>query len=346
MRVLKKVVLLIIIAIIIQGSILLFLDKYYFEADANVSLPTVAKVKEKSVLIKVSAKSKEFKVSYDGMYLAYLDANQLNVINTVLGTIEKVKIVEESTISFYKWFPDNNKIIYALNVPSSKGDVIKFFYYDIKNNSSEEVRGLNTNNSLAIEGVSSNSKISDIILSTVTSVMYVKLTNIDGKSLIYKLENMNSMNKTQVPESLIGTIKITPIDGMLYYMDVNTNKIKNILGNSIDIPKVEKPVILGSDSTSNIYIGDVLNSKITKIYWGILTGSSNNFNSKELEPPTAMNDIYITLQGKICINNGLMGEVTDLISGVQTPYIGVFKCMYDKGIVSIDEEKVVKTPFK
>lgn len=346
MKLLKKVMILIIIALIIQSSMLLFLDKYYFEVDSKVTVPTAINKVEKSILIKVSAKSKEFKVSFDGMYLSFFDANQLNVVNTVLGTIEKVKIQENSTISFYKWLPENNKIVYAEKVSSKKGILFKFFYYDVSNNKSEEVRGKNTNNSITIEELNPNSQITDIILTPISNVMYVKLTKAAGQNLIYKSENMNSMKKTQMTEIGIGNIQITPGDGMLYYEDLNTKKIKNSMGNSINIPKVERPVILGSDSANNIYIGDVSNSKITKIYWGVLKNNLSSFTSRELKTPIDIKNIYITLLGKIYINDGLKGVVTELNSGVETPYVGVLKCMYDKGIASIDEERVVKTPFK
>ena len=346
MKLLKKIIILIMIALIIQSSILLFLDKYYFEIDSKASVPTFINKEEKSILIKASAKSKEFKVSYDGLYLSFLDTEQLNVVNTVLGTVKKVKIEENSTISFYKWLPDNNKIIYANKISNKKGIIISFFYYDVKNNNSEEVRGKNINNSITIEDFNPNSQITDIIVTPISNVMYVKLTKTDGQSLIYKSENMYGMKRTHIPPALIGNIKSTPGDGMLYYDDLKNKKIKNSIGNFINVPKVEIPMILGSDSANNIYIGDVLNSKITKLYWGILNGNSSSFTSKELKTPTDMKNIYITLQGKIYINDGLMGVVTELNSGIETPYTGVLKCMYDKGIASIDEERVVKTPFK
>ncbi|MBC8063172.1 MAG: hypothetical protein H7Y18_21270 [Clostridiaceae bacterium] len=346
MKLIKKVMILIILAIIIQGSMLLFLDKYYFEVDAKVSVPASTKTVGKSVLIKVGEKSKDFKVSYDGMYLSFFDGNQLNVVNTVLGTIQKIKIEENSTISFYKWLSDNNKIVYAQKVQSKKGEITKFFYYDVKNNNSEEVRGENTNGSIVIEDSSPNLRVSDILLSTISNVMYAKLTSTSGQSLIYKSENMNSMKKTQIPMSLLGNIQLTPGDGMLYYEDISAKKIKNILGNPIDIPKVENPIILGTDSANNIYIGNVINSKISQLYWGILKGNSSSFTTKELKSPTYMKNIYITLQGKIYINDGLKGVVTELNSDMETSYTGVFKSIYDKGIISIDEEKVVKTLFK
>ena len=346
MKLLKKVMILIIIALVIQSSILLFLDKYYFEVDSKVSAPAVIKKEKKSVLIKVSSKSKEFKVSYDGMYLSFFHESELNVVNTVLGTIEKVKIEGDSPILFYKWFPDNNKIVYAKNVSTEKGIIIKFFYYDVSSNNSEEVRGKNADNSIAIEDYTQNSQIIDIIVTPISNIMYVKVTKNTAQSLIYKLENMNSMKKTQIPIARIGNIQITPGDGMLYYEDLDAKKIKNSMGNSINIPKIEGAKILGSDSINNIYIGNVLNSKITKLYWGILNSDSSSFTSKELKTPTDIKNIHITLKGKIYINDELKGLVTELNSGIETPYSGVLKCMYDNGIESIDEETVVKTPFK
>ncbi len=341
MRVLKKIVVFVLVAIIIQTSVLLYLEKYYFASDTVVRNVT----SQKHAKIKASENTKQFKVSFDGKYISYMDSNGLYIIDTMLGTVNKAKIQEGATVSFYKWLPDSNRIIFADKMPNSNGVAIKFHFYNAVTKVSEEVRGKKLNNSVFIQEYSINCQVTDIAISTLSNVIYAKILKPGQRVAIYNLENMTSINKTQIDRMGIGNIGIATNNDNLYFEDLVGKNIKTVNDVAVSIPQVKNPSILGTDNLGNIYVGEINNECVNKIYWGIAIGNEYKWSSRELTTAVNINNLYISQEGKIYVNDNLNGIVTEVNSGIKTEYPGIFKTMYDKGIASIEDGIITLTKF-
>ena len=349
MKLFKKILIFFIVAIVFQGAILLYLDRYYFNYETEIkktATKSTENAKKTEVVIKVGEKSKNFKVSFDGKYVSYFEAKDLQILDTKTGKANTLKLLEEGTVDYYKWIPEVNKLVFAEKIPAKSGVTIKLYFYDAANNSTEEIKGKNVGNSMAIQEENLKAEVSDIGISSSNNNIYVKITKTGVKYSIYKIDSQASVRNPIITANGIGNIIVTPNEGNLFYEDSINGKIKNSSGQAINIPEVAKPAIIGVDSNNRLYIADVQNGVTKKIYYGIVNSSSNKFEVKELSTSTALKNIYISLQGKIYINDNLMGSVTELTTGVKTEYNGILQSMFDKGLASIQDGKLVNTLFK
>ena len=343
MKVLKRILIFIIIALVIQSSALIYLDKYYFATNTTVSTNKVIN----QAKIKLSENTKQFKISFDGSFLSYFDEDKLKIVNTKLGLCNTVEFDTGTTLSYYRWFPSSNKIIIAEKTPYSKGMEIKFYCYDVTmNDNSVEISKEQINNSIAINDSNIKSEVDYIDISNSPNDFLVKLLKPGQRYDIYKVENMSLITKILQNKNAIGEIRVASNDGNLYYEDTSTKRIKSFSGYNLDIDSEKELTLIGSDKFGNIYVAGKENGYIKNIYWGMSGDKTIKWNVKQLGNPVELKDIYISYEGKIYVNDNLSGIVTELISGIQTPYIGILQNMYDKGIASNDDGNLTLTEFK
>ena len=349
MKVYKRIIIWVLISVSIQVIGLFYLDKYYFVSSSDIKstkLITPPKKLNKNIIIKVDSSVKQTQMSYDGKYLSYYDNDKLKVVDTQTGLINTVKIADGVTLSYYKWVPDRNRIILAEKMNRGQNTIIKFYYYDVSKNITEEVRNDAKDKEIYLDLKSEKSEIQDIEFSPLTNVWYVKVLNPGKRNVIYRLDIMADMNKLNIRAYSIGKMQISYTEDELYFEDLLYKRIMNSEGNVVNIPEVKNPSIVGSDIENNIYIADVKSGLVSKIYWGIYKGNTTVWNSKELLLATNVKNIYVSLNGKVYINDALNGIVTDVVLGSKTSYTGVLQSIYSNGIAAIDEGKLVKILFK
>ena len=192
-----------------------------------------------------------------------------------------------------------------------------------------------------------DSEVEDIQASTLTNVIYVKVARSGGKSSIYWINIMNEMKKINTKAYLVGETAILYHEDKLLYEDATYHKIyATNMEDSIDIDGVKDPRLLGVDSDDNAYIGSMENGKITKIYYGLLENPTSKWNVIHLSGPVDKNNIYISEQGKVMINDNLKGTIKEVSTGKETSYKGKFLQVYSTGVASIKDGKLIKTNFK
>lgn len=349
MKVYKMIIIWVLISISIQVIGLSYLDKYYFVESSDIKsikLEVVPKKVNKNIVIEIDPTAKQTQISNDGKYLSYYENDKLKVVDSDTGTVNTVKIVDGATLSFYKWLPDRNRIILAEKMVRNGNSIIKFYYYDVSKNITEEVRNDAADKEIYLDLKNGKSEIEDIELSPLTNVMYVKVLDPGKRNVIYRLNIMADMNKLKTKAYSIGKMQISYTEDEIYFEDLLYKRIINSEGNVAKTPEMENPSIVGSDSENNIYVADVKSGLVSKLYWGTYKGNAITWNSKELLIPTQVKNIHVLLNGKIYINDAINAKVTELISGDQTSYTGVLQSIYSKGIAAIDEGKLVKKLFK
>lgn len=189
-------------------------------------------------------------------------------------------------------------------------------------------------------------------MSSVTNVFYIKI-NRGGTSGIYVIDIMSQL-QTIFKNKAIGEMLITRLDDKLVYESILNSKepkimvtdSSNTIDKTIEISGVSIPSLLGIDTNDNIYIGDVENNKINKIFYGQMSDDTSKWKSLSLPTPSAKEDINVTANGKIYVNDNLSGVITEVSSGIKTSYKGQFIQLYNGGIASKSDGKLVKTILK
>ena len=349
MKLYKRIIIWILISVLVQVVGLFYLDKYYFVENSDIkSTKIVVPTKEtsKAVVIKIDANGKQTQMSSDGKYVSYYEEDKLKVVDCETGTLNTVKITDGAILSFYKWVPDRNRIILAEKMKRGKNSIIKFYYYDVSKNITEEVRNDAKDKEIYLNLTNEKSEVQDIEISPLTNVIYFKVLSPGKRNVIYRLNIMADMNQLNIKVYSIGEMQILYTQDELYFEDLIYKRIMNSEGNVLTMPEVKNPSIIGVDGENNIYIAEAKSGLVSKIYWAVYNGNTTTWKSKNLLVPTAVKNIHISSDGKIYIDDSLNAIVTELISGKKTSYTGVLTSIYSNGIASIDEGILVKSSFK
>lgn len=350
MKNLRRIFVWALLSIFIQSAGLFYLDKFYFVTETTFKtkkVEQVAKTKPSNIKIQVPDQADNVSVSYDGKYTAYYIGDTLKVVNTETGQIKDVQFDDGVKVSYYKWLPDVDSMIIAEKQSSNKGYYLSFSNYDVQKNRKKDIKDDINGNSGRIYLNDKTSEVQDIELSTLTNIIYVKVGHKGGRNSIYRINVMAEMEKERINSYLTGNIVIFPHEDKFAYEDLTYHKVyvTGVQG-SIKIKGVTNPCVFAVDGDDNLYIGQVQNEKVTKIYYGSIKDDTSTWKSVSLQKPADKKDIYITEDGKIYVNDNLRGIVTELGSGKETVYNGEFLQMYNNGVASVREGMLLKTMFK
>lgn len=352
MKNVKRITSWIVLSLVIQSVVLLYLDRQYFTNETNfkvkkIETPTAKQPKEE-VVVKIPDNAKHVSVSYDGKFLAYYDNSILKVTNTLTGVTNDVAFEKEEKVSFYKWLPDTNLMIIAQKKVTQKEQVITFSNYDAPKNKKREISNDNRGRNISITLPDTQSEVEDIELSPLTNMIYVKINHKGNRNTIYSMNVMAQVDKLKLNTYFAGSILTFPHEARMAYEDKTYNRIYVTgVNKPISINGVTKPSLIATDDENRLYIGQLNNSnKIDKIYYGMVKEATDKWKTIELKAPIEEKDLYISASGGIYINNNLKGIVTDMLTGKEIEYTGKFLMMFNGGIASVSEGKLVKIPLE
>ena len=341
MKSLKRIVTWIIFSLIVQTIGFIYVDKFYLSTNTSIRMKKVEKNKKddkKSVEVPIPEGADHVNVSFDGKYVAYYINGELKVISTKDGEEKKIAFDEGVEISFYKWLSDRNRMLIA-EKHTGKENGFKLFYYDVDRDEKDKVKDLTW--------ADDKSEVEDIQASTLTNVIYIKVSRSGGRSSFYWINIMKEMRNVYTKAHIVGNTALLPHEDKLLYEDTIYNKIYSTnVENSITIKGVDKPRLLGVDIDDNVYIGSLENDKITKIYYGNLETPTSEWKVMPLLQPANRDDIFVLEAGKVIINDNLRGMVKEVATGKEYSYPGRFVQIYNNGVASIKEGKLIKTSFK
>ncbi len=108
---------------------------------------------------------------------------------------------------------------------------------------------------------------------------------------------------------------------------------------------MKKLNLISVDKSGIIYLGELEGEKINKVFYGSLTERTDTWKSTELKSYVNKKDIFVAQDGKIYINDNLKGTITELMSDKNTKYSGQFIQLFDNGVISKIDNKIVITSF-
>ena len=330
----KNLIICIVVSLIIQISGLLYLNNIFLASDATVKSQEVVDSINKDSVSKVSVPSKatNINVSYDASYVSYYSDDRLYVVNTITGERDVISSSNGVKVSFYKWLPDRNRML----IVETENRNLSLSYYDVAKSQKSKVTD--------ILMVNSTSKVKDIEAAPLINVIYLKVSNGAKFDSIYWVNVMNSRKKIITKTQNLGNIEVVPHKDKMLYEDLDNNKVYATgATDALSLFGSTKSCLLGIDNNDQVYIGDVDSSNsIDRIYFGELNSS---WQSITLNTPVSKADIFVTASGKIYTKDSSKGTVTEIQTGKETAYKGIFLQLYNDGIVSLNNRNLVKTPF-
>jgi len=330
----KNLIICIVVSLIIQISGLLYLNNIFLASDATVKSQEVVDSINKDSVSKVSVPSKatNINVSYDASYVSYYSDDRLYVVNTITGERDVISSSNGVKVSFYKWLPDRNRML----IVETENRNLSLSYYDVAKSQKSKVTD--------ILMVNSTSKVKDIEAAPLINVIYLKVSNGAKFDSIYWVNVMNSRKKIITKTQNLGNIEVVPHKDKMLYEDLDNNKVYATgATDALSLFGSTKSCLLGIDNNDQVYIGDVDSSNsIDRIYFGEL---NSRWQSITLNTPVSKADIFVTASGKIYTKDSSKGTVTEIQTGKETAYKGIFLQLYNDGIVSLNNRNLVKTPF-
>lgn len=333
MRKVKMILSWIVVSLVLQCTVLFFLDKFYFKDNTNVDMQQVSINSTKDnnkIHVTIPAGAKDIKVSYDGKYVSYYDKTKLEICNANTGNVKQLENINNNQILRSVWLEDRNML---LTLEIEDGEIVLYNY--------EPEKGVNQK-IVEVCPYNQGYKNFDIKASTITGVTYIKINN-----HIFRVDiNQNFATKVPLNVRVLGDISIIPTKDRLVYMAPNGTILHMTQPNTrIAIKSNESLVILGIDEDGVAYLGEVQGNKINKI----VKKNLNDMYSKEeiitLEEQVNKKDIFVDGRGNVYVNSSSKKVVKELKSKKETSYKGEFLGFYNNGVASLVEGKYYKTPF-
>ncbi|MBC2581585.1 hypothetical protein [Clostridium sp. DJ247] len=349
MRGFKRLLVWSLIPILIELLGLLYLDNFYLKDETSFNtekMDLTSKKAPNKINIKIPDSADDIQVSYKGNYISYYDNGVINVVDTSNNKKKEIQFDNNTKLSYYKWLNDKNIMLIAEKYYDVDGDTyIKFESYSAKKDEKMPVSD-EKNKQLKISIKDEKSEVQDIGLPGAGNVTYVKLGKEGTRSKIYRINVMAQWEQVNYQGNKLGNIEAFYKEDRLIYEDIIANRIRATgLKDPIATGENAKHNLLKVDNEDNIYIGNGEGDSVNKIF--VVNLKKNNGDRKviTLKEPVKKSNIYITMDGKIYVNNTQSNVVTDIESGKETQYTGTLLKIYNYGIISKNNGKLIGTLF-
>ncbi|KOR26762.1 hypothetical protein [Clostridium sp. L74] len=347
MKLIKILIIWSIIPLTFEITGLLYVDKYYLANKGQCKIEKVEekqeKIADKNIKIPIPEEVEDVKISYDGKYISYKESNNINIINTLNGEEKKVQISTKGKICYYTWLKDRHRM-YIWEKFGDDSNYLKVSYYD-KDKDHREIVADNHYNEVQIPLANSEYNVQDHVISTLNGVEYVKVKTNNNRSNIYRLNVMSQIEKCK-SYSKIGKIDALNRDDNFIYEDLRYGKVRvSERENSLHIPETDNLCVLGVDGEDNVYVGNIIDEKVNKIFYGSLKEDESSWKQVSLNESIDREDIYVSKNSKIYINNKTNGIVKEVLSGKEIKYQGRIVQYYNKGIGIINNGEFSKVKF-
>jgi len=338
----KRISIWILVSLTVQCLGLFYIDHYFLATDSKVVTKKVVEdksVQEKSIDINVPTDAQKTLVSYDAKYLSYFQDEQLKIVDCKDGKVQTIKAEDGAKICFSEWLPDRNRMLLVEKNTSDNSSKLILYSYDVSKDEKIKSKDLSWGGT--------NALVEDIQLSTLTGVQYVKVSSDNEGSTIYRIDRNTDMSKINTIPKFVSNIALVRHEDILVYEGSVYNKIyATNRQEAISINGVDKLKLIGTDSDDNVYIGQLKDDLISKVYYGKTSQDINQWKSVNLKVPCSKENLFISSDNKVYQNDELRGVLKDINSGSQTTYKGKLLQLYTKGVVSLVDNKISFVPFK
>jgi hypothetical protein len=343
MKIFKRLLLLGVVTFILEASFLFYINNYYLSEEQAFTLQsdTVAKevFAEKKLIINLPEQYKDFKISYDGSYVSYIESGKLKVVSMKDGSSNEISIDGDVEQSYYGWLDDRNRIVSTEKKQKDSKWVVKFYHYDVKTQEKVEVKDFINEKEVFLTLDGKGSQVGKIEFNTLNTIIYPKININENESKLYRVDATAPIELIKTQTKSIGDIRVIKNLDKVAYEDIQNKKI--YLSDSktaITIKDVSEYKLLSVDDVSKIYIGSVINGKIDRVFYKNLKDKEADWLISSLENPVLDKDIYITFLGEIFINDAEKAIIKSLSSTKEFKYEGTILGGYNEGVIVINNK--------
>jgi len=334
----------ILLAIIFQFCILIYINNVILNTAATVSVTNVdVKTKLATGDFKVPEDAQSVSLSFNAKFGAYLQDGVLHIINTDNNKDKKVAGEGKDKITYFRWLPDRDMVIFSSDTKDGKNGTIQLSTYEADSETARDYP--------EISDLASKSQVMDIELSPYTNVVYAKIKTSKTKSKIVRFNIMSQYAHIMdlgadaiVRECIYVNKFVYQNKGESIYIYDGINRIKNKI--PIDAANVR---VLDIDLNDTLYIGILdASGKVTKIYHQKIIDQkpTDNWTKVVLKESTSSDNIIISGNGNIYVNNKDENKVINVTNDRKASYRGEFIEVLAGALVSKDGNKVNITSLK
>lgn len=332
-----------LVALVTQQSIFLYVEKIYLASDVKIE---AKKVEEKEIPqekklneIEIKDGVEQVSLSSDGRFVAYFEGDKLKVLDSNDNSEKEFQSEKDGEIVFYKWLINENSMIVIQKIRENGELYFEPVSFNAKKGETRQLTDIHLNE-VKINIKNKNDKIDNVVFSNATHSLYIKVQKQNGKSDLYYANVMNQLAEVRSNKE-IGNIVVPTTNANAVMEMGDSATILNSPGN-IEIPNVEITKILGTDINDNVYFGEQVNDKITKIYYTILNDEKLQWYTLTLQKPVDKEDIIVDYSGKVYINDKATNSVLELTTKKIIKYEGQLMQSYAKGFISRENNKLIK----
>lgn len=334
----------ILLAVIFQFCVLLYINNIFLNTNVEVSVKSAdTKARPSTGSFKVSEDAEMISVSYNSAFGAYLSGGKLNIVDIDKSKVKTVAGTDDDKITFYRWLPDRDMVIYSSNTKNGQKGVVQISTYEADSETTRDYP--------EISGLPSKSQIQDIELSPFTNVVYAQIQTSDTKCRIIRFNVMSQFANVMtigadsiIKESMYVNKLVYQNTGESAYVYDGMNKVKNRI--RID---AEKVTILGMDAEDTLYLGTLdAGGKVTHINYQKITDTklTDAWTTLTLKQSVLPEDIVISVNGNLYQNKKDENKIVNLANERAASYRGDFVEVLDGVLVSKDGNKVYVTSLK
>lgn len=253
--------------LVIQAGAYWYLDGVLFAPDSGFHVSGTAEAGPETVTNfgEVTGKGLRY-YSHDRQYLALVTPTSVEIHDGDSGEVQKVDL-KGHEVSFFEWLPDRNLILMALFDPEARGtdDLIIAQYNPLSPD-----HELDT----PIEDVPAGAKVTSMVYSTATNVVYMKVRLDEGRYRIYRTDANYDTRRIYVQAENIGRIGVFYDEDIFFYDDADEGLMYAFKGTDSSWRIISPPGFfrfIGVDGEKNLYAARVdKDGKAMELYEGRL----------------------------------------------------------------------------
>lgn len=332
MKNLKRVLVWALLSLSLQALGLFTLEKLLFAHSSDFK---IEKVESKPIQsnASISSDSENVRVSFSGKYLTLEKNNSIYILSSKDGVETQLNIEDSEEVLYYNWIEGNNRLFV---IYKNKDNMVALSTYDAVSNTEHKIKN--------ICDYSKNMRIDDVTISQKPGVKYISISTTNSKvPTIYRIDINETITRVNHNIRSLGQMQaLQNKDVLICYDDVRAAYycITNGKSTKIDVGFEGKSTILGVDNQENVYFGVYEGEKISKIMYGTVSTKKGAWKEIVLESPKFKEDINITYDGGILVNDKLKGWVNNIINNDKISYDGRYVTSNNKIIYSQEGNKV------
>lgn len=322
----QKIILCMIFSLVIQGGALCYADKILLKESEDFKIETVeVPIKTFDTNIEIPPEARNIKVSYGGKYIIYSVDEKIMLIDTKDSQVKE--IISDSEVLDCKWVPKNNTL-YIVEKKENKVHVKTF------NADSYVEQDLNY--------ICDYKEGSNIQAYIAHSAQYILVSN-EKSNDIYRIDIEKEVSKLDVMASKICSGDVFWDEDIFVYQDSQSKKIyKYTCGKITEIQAGNNQnLVILKAADKSIFLGQLSSdNKISKIIYSEDIQAMSSWKTQELEEAKEKDDIYITEENEIIINDSNDNKVINISNGNSMLYKGEFISINDRVLCSIENGKI------